>query len=200
LNNEVINIVRCVPPSLKLDRPNIKKQVKFLICIAMVFCLTKTAEARSYAMTVDSSTGLVLMDEKQNLQLSKDLRNACEIAKFFLNNTNVETTALGNGQEKRTTTSIAVMIFDKKIRSTISELKKTDPSNDMDPDAMDRLFTLLSSIKTDWKSVSMFGTDQEAARILWAIDQQKGSYSTLAAEVTRTAFKCTTKSIRYTRN
>ena len=147
----------------------------FLICIAVIFCLTKTAEARSYAMIIDSSTGLVLMDEKQNLQISKDLRKACQIAQFFSDNMTVETTAVGNGQEKRTGTSIAVMIFDKKIRSTISELKKTDPSNDMDPDAIDRLFTLLSSIKTDWKSVSMFGTDQEAARILWAIDQQKGS-------------------------
>lgn len=49
-------------------------------------------------MNVDTSTGLVLTDEKHSPQLSKDLRNAYEIEKFVLNNTIVETTAEANGQ------------------------------------------------------------------------------------------------------
>jgi hypothetical protein len=148
-------------------------------------------------MKVDESPKLVLMDEKQSRSISKDLYSTCEIASFFSENMIIEKVPLGNGQERRTSTSTATLLFDKKApyvdSDQIKDLK-------FDIGAIDRLFALLSAIKTDWMAVWVYGTRSEGVRILLTIEQQTGGYVSLEAEITRTSIKCLRKSIRYGTN
>ena len=165
----------------------------FLICIALAF-FYKHASAQSYVMNVDESPNPVLMDEKQSRSISKDLYSTCNIANFFSEKIIMEKVPLGNGQAKRTTTSTAEMLFNKKAPYVDSDLIK---DLKFDTGAIDRLFALLNAIKTDWRSVWVYGTQYPGARILLTIERQTGGYVSLEAEITRTSIKCLSKSIRY---
>lgn len=183
--------------SLKPVRQLITKQTKFfLACVALAF-FYKHASANSYVMKVDESPNFFTLNEKQNEQISKDLYSTCQIAGFFSENIISEKIPLGNGQERRTFTSTAEMLFDKKALNIDSNLIK---DLKFDLGAIDRLFTLLTSIKSDWKSIWVYGTSSIGVRILLTIEQQKGGYSSLEAEITRTSIKCLRKSIRYVTN
>lgn len=180
--------------SLKPGQQRIIKQTTFfLTCVALAF-FYKHASAQSYVMTIDESSKPVRMDEKQNGQISKDLYSTCQIAGFFSQKIISEKTPLGSGQERRTSTITAEMLFDKKALHLDSDLIK---DLKFDLGAIDRLFALLTSIKTDWKSIWVYGTLAQGVDILLAMEQQKGGYTSLEAEITRTSIKCLMKSIRY---